>query len=179
MSIKLNSSGGGSVSLQEPVTSSNLTLSLPARTGNVAVDGPAFSAYQSSTQAIANNTWTKYTPQTEEFDTANCFDNASNYRFQPNVAGYYQLTGNVSFNSVNGEVLCGIYKNGTAVKYGSDFSTTAIWMCQVMAVVYLNGSTDYVELYVFQSTGASRNTFIDGSVPAARGYFQGFLVRAA
>ena len=35
MSLKLNSSGGGSVTLQEPSTASNLTLTLPAVTGTV------------------------------------------------------------------------------------------------------------------------------------------------
>jgi hypothetical protein len=33
MSLKLNSSGGGSVTLQEPVTASNLTFTLPAADG--------------------------------------------------------------------------------------------------------------------------------------------------
>jgi hypothetical protein len=35
MSLKLNSSGGGSVTLQEPTTASDVTLSLPAATGTV------------------------------------------------------------------------------------------------------------------------------------------------
>ena len=35
MSLKLNSSGGGSVTLQEPTTASNVTLSLPAADGTV------------------------------------------------------------------------------------------------------------------------------------------------
>ena len=35
MSLKLNSSGGGSVTLQEPTTASDVTLSLPAETGTV------------------------------------------------------------------------------------------------------------------------------------------------
>jgi hypothetical protein len=35
MSLKLNSSGGGSVTLQEPSTASNLTLTLPDATGTV------------------------------------------------------------------------------------------------------------------------------------------------
>lgn len=35
MSLRLNSSGGGSVTLQEPTTASTLTLSLPAVTGTV------------------------------------------------------------------------------------------------------------------------------------------------
>lgn len=37
MGIKLNSSGGGSVTIQEPTTASNFTLTLPASTGNIAV----------------------------------------------------------------------------------------------------------------------------------------------
>jgi len=36
MSLKLNSSGGGSVTLQEPVTASTLTLTLPAFSGTAA-----------------------------------------------------------------------------------------------------------------------------------------------
>jgi len=39
MSLKLNSSGGGSVTLQEPSTATNGTLTLPAGTGNVTVNG--------------------------------------------------------------------------------------------------------------------------------------------
>jgi hypothetical protein len=37
MSLKLNSIGGGSVTLQEPNTASNLTLDLPAAAGTVAL----------------------------------------------------------------------------------------------------------------------------------------------
>ena len=39
MPLKLNSSGGGSVLLQEPSTATNGTLTLPAGTGTVAVNG--------------------------------------------------------------------------------------------------------------------------------------------
>lgn len=39
MSLKLNSSGGGSVTLQEPVTANNQTLTLPDATGTIAVQG--------------------------------------------------------------------------------------------------------------------------------------------
>jgi hypothetical protein len=43
MSLKLNSSGGGSVTLQEPVTASNVTLDLPATAGTIQVSGAAIS----------------------------------------------------------------------------------------------------------------------------------------
>lgn len=39
MSLKLNSSGGGSVTLQEPVTASALTLTLPSTNGTVVATG--------------------------------------------------------------------------------------------------------------------------------------------
>jgi hypothetical protein len=39
MSLKLNSSGGGSVTLQEPVTASTLTVNLPAANGTVQLEG--------------------------------------------------------------------------------------------------------------------------------------------
>ena len=41
MSVKLNSSGGGSVTLQEPVTASDFTLTLPAQTATVITDSSA------------------------------------------------------------------------------------------------------------------------------------------
>jgi hypothetical protein len=43
MSLKLNSSGGGSVTLQEPSTASNVTLTLPATAGTIQVSGAAIS----------------------------------------------------------------------------------------------------------------------------------------
>jgi hypothetical protein len=39
MSIKLNSVGGGSVTIQEPNTASDFTLSVPAATGNLVLSG--------------------------------------------------------------------------------------------------------------------------------------------
>jgi hypothetical protein len=51
MSVKLNSSSGGSVTLQEPVTASNFTLTLPAVTGN-ALASTAVSA--STTNTVTN-----------------------------------------------------------------------------------------------------------------------------
>jgi hypothetical protein len=51
MSVKLNSSSGGSVTLQEPTTASDFTLTLPAVTGN-ALASTAVSA--STTNTVTN-----------------------------------------------------------------------------------------------------------------------------
>ena len=58
MSLKLNSSGGGSVTLQEPSTASNLTLTLPDTTGTLLSTGSAVTVAQGGTGATtltANN----------------------------------------------------------------------------------------------------------------------------
>ncbi len=57
MSLKLNSSGGGSVTLQEPVTASTLTLNLPAVDGDV-VATTATQTLTNKTISGANNTLT-------------------------------------------------------------------------------------------------------------------------
>lgn len=53
MSLKLNSSGGGSVTLQEPVTASDLTLNLPSASGTVLVGTVGASTTNTVTNKIA------------------------------------------------------------------------------------------------------------------------------
>ena len=143
----------------------------------VAGTGPAFSAYQSTLQSVATSTYTKVQLQTEEFDTASCFDNATNYRFTPTVAGYYQINGCVGFANSPAIAMSSIYKNGTRVKRGSQSGSAANsgWLSVVSVLVYLNGSTDYVELYAYQANGTTINT----DAQAETTYFQAFLARSA
>jgi hypothetical protein len=155
---------------QAPVLPS-ASIPQAALAANVAGNGPAFSAYQSSAQTASLNTYFKIQFQTKEFDTNSNFDNSTNYRFTPTVAGYYLITGSMAGQS-QAEKFCVIYKNGTSYKYGADISG---WSTTASALVYLNGSTDYVELYGFLGTG-SATTLISGSVAT---FFQGVLVRAA
>lgn len=201
MPLKLNSSGGGSVTLDTPSTASAYTLTVPAITGTavvtgstgtvstamitdgsvtqaklatgVAGNGPAFSAYQSGSQGVASNTWTKVILQTEEFDTANCFDNSSNYRFTPNVAGYYQLSGGFGCATTSTTVYLQFYKNGSGYKLTASSGSASLAGGFGSILVYLNGSTDYVELYCYLVTGQSLVANLQTT------YFQGALVRAA
>jgi hypothetical protein len=50
MSLVLQSSGGGSITIQEPVTASNFTQTVPAATGNIVLD--------TATQTLTNKTIT-------------------------------------------------------------------------------------------------------------------------
>lgn len=134
-------------------------------------NAPAFSAVQSSAQTLASSTLTRIQFQTEEFDTANCFDNTTNFRFTPNVAGYYQINAGVSVSGSTTGVLATIYKNGTRFKDGvyPVNSNNAV----VSALVYLNGTTDYVEIFGLFVTGQNTNA------SASATYFQGHMVRVA
>ncbi len=180
-----NASGTGTFTIASPNSNTDRTLSLPDASGTilttatagVPVNGPAFSAYQSSAQSVANATFTKIQLQTEEFDTASCFDSASTYRFTPTTAGYYQITGGVGINSLSGGGVAEIWKNGGRFKRGIAVTTVSgiTVHISVAALVYLNGSTDYVELYCYQNSGSSANTH-NGS---EWNYFQAFLARSA
>jgi hypothetical protein len=183
MSLVLQSSGGGSVTLEEPVTASNFTITVPASTATMAIDGPAFSAYLSATQNISSNTWTKVACNTEEFDTASAYDNATNYRFTPQVAGYYQVSGRIhqaGSSITNCDIA--IYKNGSAFKSGgfatlSAGATTSDFGSTISTLVYLNGSTDYIEMYGLITVSVSASRFYAAS--AVNTYFQATMVRGA
>ena len=145
----------------------------------VAGNGPAFSAYNSGTQTISTGVWTKVIFNTEEFDTANAFDKDTNYRFQPQVAGYYQLTHEQDVYA-GGSTIAGVtafYKNGTAIKRGSGINpvNTEFYFTN-SALVYLNGTTDYIEVYI-NITSSGTITLYGGN--NVNGYFQAFLARSA
>lgn len=141
---------------------------------NVAGNGPAFSAYQSSSQNLSALAFTKIQFQTEEFDTNSNFDNATNYRFIPTVAGYYQVNGTVGMNG-SFILLCTIYKNGAEFKRGVQSSGLSLVGVSVNALIYMNGSTDYIELYGYNSQATVQPT----QTGAAITYFQASLVRSA
>ena len=172
-SIVISGDTSGAITLAAPAVSGTNTATLPAATGTVMVSGnmPAFSAYQSTLQSVTGNAYTKVQLQTEEFDTANAFDSTTNYRFTPQIAGYYQIQGGCYINQF---VLTGIYKNGSEYKRGVQSSTNgALTLGTVSSIVYLNGSTDYVELWVYCSSTQNTSTGI------AVTYFNGSLIRGA
>jgi hypothetical protein len=180
MSLVLQSSGGGQITIQEPATASNFTQTLPAATGDVMISGnmPAFSAYaDATTQTLTTATYTKILFQTEEFDTNSNFASS---RFTPTVAGYYQVSSQLLFPALGGfTCLVAIYKNGADFKEGTRINVPATLSgaVNVSALVYCNGSTDYIEIYGQQSSGTSQN--LTGTNNQFLNYFQAVMVRAA
>jgi hypothetical protein len=169
--ISGNASGTGTLTIAAPNTNSNYTLTLPQNTATLGINGPAFSAYQSSAQTISGGVVTKITFTTEEFDTNSNYDTATS-RFTPTVAGYYQISGSITVSVQATTAIAIIYKNGSQAKWGS-YTGGASSSAIVSALIYLNGSTDYVELYGFLTVGQA---LVNNAVQT---YFQGVLVRSA
>jgi len=188
MPVKLNSTGGVSVTLTTPSTASDYTATFPANTGNVvttgssavvtqamlgtnvAGNGPAFGAYQNLATSLTAATSVKILFQVEEFDTNSNF---SSSRFTPTVAGYYQLNAALQIDG-NQSFSMALFKNGSLFKYGNYVgSTTNFGICVVSSIIYLNGSTDYVEIY------GNAAVTVNSLASQAGTYFNGALVRAA
>ena len=176
-SVVISGNTSGTITLDAPAVAGTTTLTLPATTSTLAINGPAFSAYQSVQQTgIAATTWTKITLTTENFDTNS---NYASSRFTPTVAGYYQINGTITLVGANAAyfVFCNLYKNGVIYAQsaptlgGTSFYPTS----GCGAVIYLNGSTDYVELYAFGSAGGSWSTYNTQE----NTNFSGALVRSA
>lgn len=198
VSIEGNASGTGTLTIAAPNTNTNYTLTLPENTGTVvttgstagvsqamlasgvAGNGPAFRVYLSGDQTVTNTVNTKVQLDTEVFDTANCFDSTTNYRFTPNVAGYYQFNVTVGAGATSGLLYnyIQIYKNGAQDSIavyppysgGSNYGSLSV-------LIYMNGTTDYVELYA-QLAGTGTLSVI-GTNSSVGTYMSGFLARAA
>lgn len=182
MPLKLSAYSGGSVTLEPTNTASNYTLTVPAVSGQVQVQNnmPAFSAYLSGSQSISNNTATKVTFQLEEFDTSSSYDTLT-YKFQPNVAGYYKITSHLFYNlGVTSIVMLNfLYKNGSVIKnfYGGGTNNSGYFASEINALVYMNGTTDYLEVYTQQNSGSTQLLGSGGG--AGNTWFSGALVRTA
>ena len=173
----LTTSADNSGVLQLASGTGNL-VTVPSVTGTAMVSGnmPAFSAYASSTQSVTNLAVTKVTLDTEIFDTNNNFASS---RFTPTVAGYYQLNGTIRTGAstviTNASIL--IYKNGSSYARGAENSSGKNNnQVTISSVVYLNGSTDYVELYGFVEGTSPSFNYNSADITSM---FSGCLVRSA
>jgi hypothetical protein len=183
MSLVLQSSGGGQITIQEPTTASNFTQTLPAADGVTMVSGnmPAFSAYANASQSITSSTFTKVAINTEVFDTNSYYDATTNYRFQPLIAGYYQVNGLVRCAGASpSQLFSSVYKNGSSYARGFELVgsglTISTLSCSFSEIIFMNGTTDYLELYGFVT--ATTPTF-NFSNSTATSRFSACLVRAA
>jgi hypothetical protein len=110
-----------------------------------------------SDQNISDNVSTRINYESKVFDTDNCYDNATNYRFTPTVAGKYcfYVQARVSQNSGSIDQIVQstliLRKNGTGVaqRYDNFNSHFVCFFTQnISTIVEANGTTDYFDVAV-------------------------------
>jgi hypothetical protein len=185
-SLAMNGSTSGSITLTPTAVAGTNTITLAAQTGTLNAAGPTFSAYfNGSTQSITASTWTKITMNAKDFDTNTNYDATTNYRFTPTVAGYYMITSTVAFSGGGSATAYNLafYKNGTLYKGVQAYTVAnANTGASIALPILFNGSTDYVEVWVYGSQSftlyGSTNT-TGGGANANNALFNGYLVRGA
>ena len=117
-----------------------------------------------STQSVPSGAYTKLLLATEQWDNDNEW--ASN-RFTAIAAGYYHVSYQIQIQGLkeNGLVVGKIYKNGTgysSTNWHQGSTVDSSKSCVGSDDVYLNGSTDYIEIFVSHNHGSNRN-FLSGT----------------
>lgn len=125
---------------------------------------PYFHANSGSATSIANNSMTKVAFTNEVYDSANNFASS---RFTPTTAGKYVLHFSVAINT--GSSASAVYPilfingaengNATRIRKYHNGSGGAIQTYHTTAIVSANGTGDYYEVYFYQNTGGSVDTY--------------------
>ena len=148
-----------------------------------AANTPAFEAYLSADQSISDNSSTKVQFDTERFDSNSDYDNSSNYRFTPTVAGKYYVYSQVEFAINDYDIYVAelvLKRNGSnyisTMSVSGDGASLRTHVA-VKGIIEFNGSSDYVEIFgKLERHGSSGNRF-DSNTAAT--YFGAFKVIGA
>ena len=145
------------------------------------LSGPIVLAYNSIKQNLSTGaTVLKYSTTTVNTSS---YYNTTTGLFTPLVAGYYQINLTIAPELVSGTpeatFQLGLYKNGTLISISPTCvvtSTTPILSNNnVSAIVYLNGTTDYLGVaYISTIVSGTWRTAINGVTD----YFQACWIRA-
>ncbi len=118
--------------------------------GPSATVDPAVMVTMSANQTITPLTQTLLNLDAKTFDTNNNFDTATQ-KFTPTIPGYYQVNVGVtcmSATNISNACVSYIFKNGSIISsmVNRAGSTTYQWSSTNSIVVYMNGTTDYLQL---------------------------------
>ena len=148
----VQSRGGGAVDFTQAPTVNSIPQT----------NKPAFQARRSSNFDFSDNTVTKVTGLTEDFDTDNNFASDT---FTPTTAGKYCVTitasmqGVTNYDMYNGDLY--LFKNGSQhIKIGAQgnaSSRTHRYALSQTAIVDMNGSSDYLTMHCYLNNVGSDN----------------------
>lgn len=189
MAVTINADTSNGLVLT-PDTSGNIQIQSAGTTvgefnsnGYKPTTAPAFRVSLTSDQSISSGVFTKVTFNSVDFDTTSNWD-ATNYRYTPNIPGYYQLNASIRHRADGNlsNAFSAFYKNGTEYNRLSGIQITSATIGQIYGssgsmVVYLNGTTDYIEVYGLNST--STNNRFGGDSDKVVTVFTGHLISQA
>ena len=176
-------SGTGTFTISAPNGNTDRTLVLPDEAGTVLTSAsdvaqkgvPAFRVYPTASASTASSTWTKIALNAITFDADANFD-TTNYKFQPTVAGYYFFGWTADLGGSFTLAITQLYKNGTGYSRAAGVSVAHNEIYSTgTALVYLNGTSDYVELYAYTALSSGAGTIYGGALIT---HLHGTLVRA-
>lgn len=151
---------------------------------STSLNGPAFLVYRSLTQSISHGVATLIEFDSEAFDTHNFFDNVTNYRFTPTKPGYYLFESSIMWEGTqNKNMVLSTYirKNGAYVSYTENsltVATGASFSAPNRAIIYLNGTGDYIDLAASHWDYSSSGTYnLGGNSAYYKTYFMGTWLR--
>lgn len=114
----------------------------------------------SGNQSITTASPAKIEFDTETFDTFDCYDSSTNYRFTAKVKGLYRVTAHcVAYNLIDQQLKLHIYKNGASYNKNSLFQPGEMTGRQhgsISDIVELSVD-DYVEIYADTQTDTTYN----------------------
>lgn len=126
-----------------------------------------FAIYKTAaTDAMGNNSATIVNFVTKEEDSHGSVTTGASWKFQPSQAGLYEVNAmtnvNVGTSTTVVYAIMYLYKNGSAFRSGHWATVTTpasggYLGAGISTKVYLNGTTDYIDLRVTQSSGGNKN----------------------
>jgi hypothetical protein len=133
---------------------------------------PIFFGYQTVAQTLSSGITTPITLDSQFVDTYGGHSTTSNTsRYVGQVPGYYEVTGSVAFAANTTDMRsAAIFKNGAQSQGAGQEVHAAVptgshsMILQCTTLVYLNGTTDYVEVWGFQSSGAGLATYVNPNI---------------
>ena len=193
--VDSSSTGDGYAVILEDATD-NAFDGGPFRFSDVPVSAPtpAFKAFRSGadgdgTQAVSSNALTKIQFDEVAYDIGGYFDPTTNYRYTPLIAGYYHfvLSGQIGNLVDADDYIVRLVKNGdVTTENGGLESQTRIHLTSLTnddlfattvpttTVVYMNGTTDYIEGYMLIGSEDGTDSVINPIFH--RTYLQGHLL---
>ena len=133
---------------------------------------PYFCANINGNQEVSANAFTTLQFNQESSDSGSCFD-TSTYRFTPNVAGRYYISGFIRSGESedHDNFQLAIYKNGNQTRL-SNLRHLHYHTAHIDGLIEMNGSSDYVELKLSHDRSGASTIIGD----AIQSQFQGFFV---